>query len=143
MKPVPGLCLAITALFVAACGSNDGAAKCAAESTFAQVQEQVFEVRGCTRSSCHGDSPQSGLDGLIPVEETEAEEGSDLTGLFPNGAKLKARVIRVDQRGRIRLSIRALSAAKPGAARGGPEGEEARNSRLGVMAAAFRRARDN
>ena len=62
MKPVRGLCLAISALFVAACGSNDGAAKCAAESTFAQVQEQIFEARGCTLSNCHGESPQSGLD---------------------------------------------------------------------------------
>ena len=64
MKPVRVLFVAISTLAVAGCGSNDGgeAAKCDAESTFAQIQEQIFEARGCTASSCHGDSPQSGLD---------------------------------------------------------------------------------
>ncbi|MGB5810893.1 MAG: hypothetical protein WBG86_10200, partial [Polyangiales bacterium] len=57
--------LATVALLFAGCGgSNAGTApgECEAESTFAQIQEQIFEARGCTLSSCHGDSPQSGLD---------------------------------------------------------------------------------
>lgn len=63
MNPFRCLGLALIALSGAACGgTDDQAAKCAAESTFAQVQEQIFEARGCTLSSCHGDSPQSGLD---------------------------------------------------------------------------------
>lgn len=65
MKPVKVLFLATAALAVVGCGSsNDSgpAPKCDAETTFAQVQAQIFEGRGCTASSCHGDSPQSGLD---------------------------------------------------------------------------------
>ncbi len=66
MKPVRVLFLAISALAVAGCGTDsntsDDAAKCDADSTFAQIQEQIFEARGCTLSNCHGDSPQSGLD---------------------------------------------------------------------------------
>jgi len=65
MKPVRVLFLATAALAVVGCGSNnDGgaAATCDVDSTFAQVQEQIFEARGCTASNCHGDSPQSGLD---------------------------------------------------------------------------------
>lgn len=40
-------------------------AQCEAESTFAQVQQQVFEETGCTASPCHGQvgsSAQGGLD---------------------------------------------------------------------------------
>ncbi|MGB5267082.1 MAG: hypothetical protein WBN30_10860, partial [Polyangiales bacterium] len=64
MKPVRCWCLLVAAFVASACsGSGDSpAAKCASESTFAQVQEQIFEGRGCTLSSCHGDSPQAGLD---------------------------------------------------------------------------------
>ena len=65
MKPVRVLFLTISALLVVGCGSNNdsgSAPKCDAESTFAQVQEQIFEAKGCTLSNCHGDSPQLGLD---------------------------------------------------------------------------------
>ncbi|MDH3625075.1 MAG: hypothetical protein OEQ49_14490 [Myxococcales bacterium] len=64
MKPVRVLFLAISTLAVAGCGTNtdEDAQKCDVNSTFAQIQEQVFEARGCTESNCHGDSPQSGLD---------------------------------------------------------------------------------
>ncbi|MGB5683376.1 MAG: hypothetical protein WBM47_16110, partial [Polyangiales bacterium] len=50
----------------AACGADDSGSqsdqKCDAESTFAQVQQQIFEGQGCTASSCHGDAMQGGLD---------------------------------------------------------------------------------
>lgn len=56
---------ALAAFGVAACGSegNGGTeAKCDAQSTFAQIEEQIFEGYGCTASACHGDSAQGGLD---------------------------------------------------------------------------------
>jgi hypothetical protein len=65
MKPVRVLFLAISTLAVAGCGSSDEsgeAAKCNADSTFGQIQEQIFEARGCTASSCHGESLSGGLD---------------------------------------------------------------------------------
>ncbi|MEM7437635.1 MAG: hypothetical protein AAF436_20955, partial [Myxococcota bacterium] len=65
MKPVLRWCLlAVAALTGSACSDSQGSSadKCAADSTFEQVQEQIFEGRGCTASNCHGDSPQVGLD---------------------------------------------------------------------------------
>lgn len=70
MKPVQLVIAAAAALCAAACGSSgDGApgagapdGKCDAESTFAQVQQQIFEGQGCTASACHGEQMQGGLD---------------------------------------------------------------------------------
>lgn len=66
MKPVRVLFLAISTLVVAGCGTEsspaDDAAKCDAESTFAQIQEQIFEARGCTASNCHGETLSGALD---------------------------------------------------------------------------------
>jgi hypothetical protein len=65
MKPVPYVVAAFAALFVAACGADTSSgtgAKCDADSTFAQVQQQIFEAQGCTASTCHGDAMQGGLD---------------------------------------------------------------------------------
>ena len=67
MKPVQFVIAAAAALFVAACGSSgDGTpgagGKCDADSTFAQVQQQIFEGRGCTASACHGEQMRGGLD---------------------------------------------------------------------------------
>ena len=81
MKPVQYALAALAVSFIAACGSNslDGTGdKCDAESTFAQVQQQIFEWQGCTLSACHGESAQGGLDlrpesayaSLINVEST-------------------------------------------------------------------------
>ncbi|MGB5701968.1 MAG: hypothetical protein WBM48_04050 [Polyangiales bacterium] len=52
---------------VAACGTDsagsDSAPKCDdIDSTFALIQQQVFENRGCTASACHGESATGGLD---------------------------------------------------------------------------------
>ena len=53
-------------LALAACSSDgsgtDSGTKCDAESTFEQLQQQVFEAQGCTASACHGDAAQGGLD---------------------------------------------------------------------------------
>jgi hypothetical protein len=56
---------ALAAVVVAACGSEGSsgtASKCDAESTFAQIQQQIFERYGCTASACHGASLQGQLD---------------------------------------------------------------------------------
>ncbi|MGB5809115.1 MAG: hypothetical protein WBG86_01220 [Polyangiales bacterium] len=63
MKPVRVLFLAMSVVVVVGCGDSGSATeKCDAESTFAQVQEQIFEARGCTASACHGESLAGSLD---------------------------------------------------------------------------------
>jgi hypothetical protein len=65
MKPVQYAIAAVAAALLAACGtdsSSDSSSKCDAESTFAQIQEQIFEGYGCTASACHGASASNGLD---------------------------------------------------------------------------------
>ena len=86
---------------VAGCGSNDdgSAPKCDAESTFAQVQEQIFEGQGCTASNCHGDSPQAGLDlrpdvayeNLINVDAVSG----DFKRIFPSDQDLSLLYLKV------------------------------------------------
>jgi len=60
MKPVQYAFATFAMLLVAACGSDSP--NCTEKSTFAQVQEQIFEGRGCTASNCHGSSMEGGLD---------------------------------------------------------------------------------
>jgi hypothetical protein len=65
MKPVQYAIAALAAVIVAACGTDGSSAtseKCDAESTFAQVQQQIFEAQGCTASACHGEAANGGLD---------------------------------------------------------------------------------
>lgn len=65
MKPVQYVIATCAAVLVAACGADNSSstkARCEADSTFAQVQQQIFEGRGCTASACHGESMQGGLD---------------------------------------------------------------------------------
>jgi len=65
VKPVQYAIAAFAAVFAAACGADGSsgiAAKCDADSTFAQVQQQIFEGHGCTAPACHGESTQGGLD---------------------------------------------------------------------------------
>jgi hypothetical protein len=85
-------------VFVTACGAagpgGSGGAKCDADSTFAQVQQQIFESQGCTASTCHGDAMQGGLDlrpdsayaSLINV----AAISGDLLRVFPGEQDLSA-----------------------------------------------------
>lgn len=54
-------------MLVVACGcdgsGDDGALKgCDYASTFAAIQETVFDAKGCSASSCHGDAASGGLD---------------------------------------------------------------------------------
>jgi hypothetical protein len=65
MKPVQYAIAALAAMFAAACGADGSSgtgAKCNADSTFGQVQQQIFEAQGCTASACHGEQTQGGLD---------------------------------------------------------------------------------
>ena len=57
-------------LFASACGSstsnsgdgNDGSEDCETDSTFALIQQQIFENRNCTNEACHGSQAAGGLD---------------------------------------------------------------------------------
>ena len=65
MKPVQYAIAAFAVVFACACATDSSSGtgeKCDAESTFAQVQQQIFEGQGCTASACHGDATQGGLD---------------------------------------------------------------------------------
>ncbi len=50
--------------------------------------------------------PAPGKDGLLPAEETGLERGADLGQTYGLGATVKAEIIRIDDQGRIRLSVR-------------------------------------
>ena len=84
--------------------------------------------------------PEQGLDGMIPVSETDTPEGSDLGVQFPVGKNVKAKVVRVDERGRIRLSVRALTGGAQVVA--ASQEPPPAGKRYGIMADAFKRARD-
>jgi hypothetical protein len=103
MKPVQYVFAAFVALFVAACGtdtSNSTGQKCDADSTFAQVQQQIFEGRGCTASACHGEAVQGGLDlrpesayaSLIRVDATTSV---DFPRVFPAEQDLSVLYLKV------------------------------------------------
>jgi hypothetical protein len=66
MKLVQYATVACALVTVAACGTDSSGTQddqqCDADSTFEQVQQQIFEAQGCTASACHGDSMQGGLD---------------------------------------------------------------------------------
>lgn len=69
MKLVQYAIAASAAVVMAACGTDGSSStevKCEAESTFAQVQQQIFEGYGCTASACHGESAQGELDLRAP-----------------------------------------------------------------------------
>jgi small subunit ribosomal protein S1 len=57
-------------------------------------------------------TPQSrrGVRGLIPTSELGVPRGADLHKHFPPGKELEAKLVAIDERGRIRLSIVELSA---------------------------------
>lgn len=48
--------------------------------------------------------------GLVPVSETSTPRGTDLKKLFPIGHEIEAKILAVDEDGKIRLSIKALEA---------------------------------
>jgi hypothetical protein len=90
-------------MLVAACGSDsagDTKSKCDADSTFAQVQQQIFEGRGCAASACHGDAAQGALD-LRPANayasliNVAATSSGDLVRVFPSEQDLSVLYLKV------------------------------------------------
>jgi ribosomal protein S1 len=55
-------------------------------------------------------SPKRGLRGLIPTAELGVPRGADLHKLFPLGTELDAKIVDIDERNRIKLSVVALNA---------------------------------
>jgi small subunit ribosomal protein S1 len=55
-------------------------------------------------------SGKRGPRGLVPVAELGVPRGADLHRLFPVGTELETKIIGIDERGRIRLSVIALRA---------------------------------
>jgi small subunit ribosomal protein S1 len=46
--------------------------------------------------------------GLLPAAESGAPRGADLNKLFPMGSEVEAKIVRVEEDGKIRLSVTAL-----------------------------------
>ncbi len=90
MKPVQYAIAAIAALSLVACGTDNAsttAQKCDVDSTFDQVQQQIFEAKGCTASACHGEAVNAGLD-LRPANAyasliNVAATSGDFVRVFP------------------------------------------------------------
>ncbi|HVU03947.1 MAG TPA: S1 RNA-binding domain-containing protein [Polyangiaceae bacterium] len=69
--------------------------------------------------------------GLVPVAELGTPRGADLRKLFPVGKELEAAIIAIDERGRVRLSVTALSAAEERRAFESYAGEKAEEKKEG------------
>ncbi len=72
--------------------------------------------------------PVSGVDGLLPADETGLERGVDLTAAFPAGSTVQAEVLRIDERGRIRLTRRSAEERARSRDRNGTQGADARGT---------------
>jgi small subunit ribosomal protein S1 len=57
-----------------------------------------------------GRTGRRGVRGLVPVAELGVPRGADLHRMFPLGTELETKVIAIDDRGRIKLSVVALHA---------------------------------
>ena len=109
-----GVCvLPVAIAAVAGCGnsSGDAEAKCDAESTFAFVQSQIFEARGCTASACHGapaDTAQAGLDlraesayrSLLSEDGLVPARSGDFALVFPSEQDLSLLYLKVEAKTR-------------------------------------------
>jgi small subunit ribosomal protein S1 len=57
-----------------------------------------------------GGPGKRGLRGLVPTSELGVPRGADLHKMFPVGTELEAKIIEIDDRNRIKLSVVALNA---------------------------------
>ena len=103
MKLVQYAVVACLAVGVAACGTDSSDTqskeKCDVDSTFAQVQQQIFEGYRCTNGACHGESMQGGLD-LRPQSAYEnlvnvAASSGDYLRVFPAEQDLSLLYLKV------------------------------------------------
>ncbi|KPK50908.1 MAG: hypothetical protein AMJ63_13575 [Myxococcales bacterium SG8_38_1] len=93
MKFVQYAIAACALVTVVACGTDssgdaNSGSKCEdVDSTFAQIQQQIFEAKGCTASACHGETANGGLDlrpesAYASLINVEASSG-DYMRVFP------------------------------------------------------------
>jgi small subunit ribosomal protein S1 len=57
-----------------------------------------------------GGAPKRGMRGLVPTAELGVPRGADLHKLFPLGTELEAKIVAIDERNRIKLSVVELNA---------------------------------
>jgi small subunit ribosomal protein S1 len=57
-----------------------------------------------------GGASRRGVRGLVPTAELGVPRGADLHKMFPLGTELEAKIIAIDERNRIKLSVVALNA---------------------------------
>jgi small subunit ribosomal protein S1 len=57
-----------------------------------------------------GGAHKRGMRGLVPTQELGVPRGADLHKMFPLGTELDAKIIAIDERNRIKLSVVALNA---------------------------------
>jgi small subunit ribosomal protein S1 len=57
-----------------------------------------------------GGAGKRGVRGLVPTAELGVPRGADLHKLFPLGTELEAKIVAIDERNRIKLSVVALNA---------------------------------
>jgi small subunit ribosomal protein S1 len=57
-----------------------------------------------------GGPGKRGVRGLVPTSELGVPRGSDLHKMFPLGTELEAKIVEIDERNRIKLSVVALNA---------------------------------
>jgi small subunit ribosomal protein S1 len=77
--------------------------------------------------------------GLIPNAEMGTPRGTDHKKQYPEGTEIKAQIIEIGERGRIRLSKKAAENAEERAAYSGYMAEQKENSTLGTLADLIRK----
>ena len=70
----------------------------------------VVERYGVFLQITAGGPGKRGVRGLVPTAELGVPRGADLHKLFPVGTELEAKIIAIDERSRIKLSVTALNA---------------------------------
>ncbi len=69
-----------------------------------------LQLDGATPAQGAGASARRGVRGLIPTAELGLPRGADAHRHFPVGTEIEAKIVAIDERGRIRLSIAELAA---------------------------------
>jgi small subunit ribosomal protein S1 len=70
----------------------------------------LVERYGVFVQMTQGSPGKRGVRGLVPTSELGVPRGADLHKMFPLGSELEAKIIAIDERDRIKLSVVALNA---------------------------------
>jgi small subunit ribosomal protein S1 len=70
----------------------------------------LVERYGVFVQMTQGSPGKRGVRGLVPTAELGVPRGADLHKMFPLGTELEAKIIAIDERNRIKLSVVALNA---------------------------------